>query len=177
MNILIINGSPRGENSNSQMICDNFLEGMKESTNSYSINTLILKDKNFSECNGCFGCWSKENTDCVIKDDMQEMFNLYVKADLIVWVSPLYHYTITSLLKKFIERTLPVNSPLQIKKGNSYVHPHHYDQLEKQKHILISACGFPEHDNFNLMKDYMSDIAQGNLIETIFCGMSELLKN
>ncbi len=176
MNVLVINGSPRGEKSNSQMMCNSFLQGMSEGNNKLNIETLILKDKKFSDCRGCFGCWSKEDTTCVIKDDMQEMFKSFVEADLIFWVTPLYHFTITSLLKKFIERTLPINSPLHTRVGDSFKHPSHYDNLEEQKHILVSACGFPEHDNFNFMKDYMSDIAKGNLVETLFCGMTELFR-
>lgn len=176
LNILVINGSPRGEQSNSQKMCSSFLKSFKELSSIYNIETLILKEKEFSSCKGCFGCWTDDKSICVIQDDMQNMLDSYVNADIIIWVTPLYHYTISSLLKQFIERTLPVNSPIQIKNGDSYNHPTRYEKLNEQKHILISACGFPEHNNFNSMKEYMSGISGGNLVETIFCGMSELFK-
>jgi len=176
MNILIINGSPRGKNSNSQKICDTFIAGMNKGRTDLSIERLFLKESNLQTCTGCYRCWSQEEPLCILKDDMKEMLDKYIRADLVFWVTPLYHYTITSLMKRFIERTLPLNSPLQVRKGEHFHHPGHHKNLETQKHILVSACGFPEHGNFHFMKDYMSDICHGNIVETIFCGMTELFR-
>ena len=41
----------------------------------------------------------------------KELFPKWLAADLVVYASPLYHYTISAAMKTFIERTLPVALP------------------------------------------------------------------
>lgn len=174
MNVLVINGSPRGLGSSSYRMASNFIKGLEGVRDDINLTTYHLSEKDFINCQGCLNCWRREKVECIHDDDMVEMLESYINSNLIIWVTPLYHYTITSLLKKFIERTLTINSPLQVEKSGRYSHPYLYENIEKQKHILISACGFPEHNNFNLIEDYMRDIAEGNLVETIYSGMTEM---
>lgn len=175
MNILVMNGSPRGNRSNTKKISDYFLKGIKEVNADVNITEYNLNNKEVKACLGCFGCWNNSERACVLKDDMAEMLNTYIEADLIIWSTPLYHHTMTSLTKKFIERTLPVSSPLIMHDGEKYTHPSVYDKAEKQKHMLISTCGFPEYHNFNTIKSDFNRITEGQVVEDICCVMGELL--
>lgn len=175
MNILVVNGSPRGEKSNTKKVSDTFLKGIKEVNNEVQITELNLNKKEIKSCIGCFGCWNNKERACVLKDDMSEMLKLYIEADIIIWSTPLYHHTMTSITKKFIERTLPVSSPLIMHDGEKYTHPSVYDKAERQKHILISTCGFPEFHNFNTIKADFNRITEGQVVEDICCVMGELL--
>ncbi len=55
MNILIINGSPRGEKSNTIKRADAFVDGMNESGEN-TVTTVELNRLDIKDCRGCFGC-------------------------------------------------------------------------------------------------------------------------
>lgn len=53
----------------------------------------------------CYGC---RNTHlCVQKDDMGEILEKMVQADVIVLATPVYFYSLSGQLKTLIDRTLP----------------------------------------------------------------------
>lgn len=58
MNILLINGSPKGKNSNTYKLATAFVDGIKEKTevilDEVSVNKMDIKS-----CLGCFSCWNK----------------------------------------------------------------------------------------------------------------------
>ena len=76
MNILAINGSPKGTRSNTWRLTSAFLEGIvaheengrKEAP---TIETLSVSALDIKPCLGCFSCWSKTPGVCCIHDDMQ----------------------------------------------------------------------------------------------------------
>lgn len=173
-NVLILNGSPRGKEGNTAKIIDSFVRGLKKGGPDYNFENIELNEKEIKSCTGCYACWKENAGECVYDDDMQNLLPKYIDADLMIWATPLYHYGMTSIMKQFIERTLPVNKPKIIKKGDTYSHPRRYDLGNKQN-ILISTCGFPEHSNFELLKKQFERITEGGLDEKILSVMGELL--
>ncbi|MDR2053653.1 MAG: NAD(P)H-dependent oxidoreductase, partial [Treponema sp.] len=69
MNILVLNGSPKGEHSNTLELTLAFIDGITAVQN-HSINTITVSRKNIEPCRGCFCCWEKTPGKCVIPDDM-----------------------------------------------------------------------------------------------------------
>ncbi|KIR03755.1 iron-sulfur flavoprotein [Lachnospiraceae bacterium TWA4] len=45
---------------------------------------------------------------CVLKDDMQELIELFKKADVVVFATPVYFYGISAPMKTFIDRMYPI---------------------------------------------------------------------
>jgi multimeric flavodoxin WrbA len=101
-NVLIISASPR-KNGNSDTLCDRFAQGAKESGN--SVEKVFLATKNIGYCRGCGVCNSTHK--CVQKDDMAEILDKMVNADVIVLATPVYFYTMDGQMKTFIDRTVP----------------------------------------------------------------------
>ena len=83
MKILVINGSPKGKRSNTYKLTSSFINGISE-TNEIEYEEIIVKDKNIGTCIGCFGCWNKTPGICVIKDDMKEILDKILWADIIL---------------------------------------------------------------------------------------------
>ena len=110
--VLIIKGSPR-KNGNTSAMADAFAKGAAESGN--TVTEVVLKDKKFGDCLGCGICQGNGGI-CVQKDDMIEIYEEMKKADVFVFVSPVYFYTWTSLMKRLIDRTFAVEPFLQNKK-------------------------------------------------------------
>lgn len=101
-NILIISASPR-KGGNSDTLCDEFLRGAKDSGN--NAEKIFLRDKKINYCTGCGVCNNTHK--CVQKDDMAEILDKMVKADVIVLATPVYFYTMDAQLKTLIDRTVP----------------------------------------------------------------------
>ena len=98
-NVLIISSSPR-QGGNSDILCDEFLRGARES--GHNAEKISLKDKKINYCNACGFCYS--NGTCAINDDMAEIIEKMKKADTIVFASPIYFYAISGQMKTFIDR-------------------------------------------------------------------------
>ena len=99
-NILIISASPR-KCGNSDMLCDEFLRGAKESGN--NVEKIFLRDTRVNYCLGCGVCNSTHK--CIQHDDMADILDKMVKADVIVLATPVYFYTMNAQLKTLIDRT------------------------------------------------------------------------
>ena len=100
--VLVLSGSPR-KNGNSDMLCDAFIKGAENS--GHLAEKILIKNKKISPCLACYGC---RNTHlCVQKDDMREILEKMVQADVIVLATPVYFYSLSGQLKTLIDRTLP----------------------------------------------------------------------
>lgn len=99
--VLILSGSPR-KNGNSDILCDEFMRGAIESGN--SVEKIRVAEQNISYCKACYAC--KGTGSCIIKDDMAQILQKMIDADVIVLASPVYFYSIDAQLKALIDRTV-----------------------------------------------------------------------
>jgi multimeric flavodoxin WrbA len=100
--VLILSASPR-KGGNSDTLCDEFYKGVAEAGNEVEI--VRIAEKKIGYCTACYAC--KETRECVQKDDMAEILNKIVNADVIVLATPVYFYTMCAQMKTLIDRTLP----------------------------------------------------------------------
>ena len=99
--VLILSGSPR-KDGNSDILCNEFMSGAIESGN--EVEKIRVAEKKIGFCTGCYAC---RNTGvCAIKDDMDEVMQKLIDADVIVLASPVYFYSIDAQLKALIDRTV-----------------------------------------------------------------------
>lgn len=99
--ILILSGSPR-KNGNSDILCDEFMRGALEAGN--EVEKIRVAEKSIGYCRACYAC--RETGVCAIKDDMAEVLQKMIDADVIVLASPVYFYSIDAQLKAVIDRTV-----------------------------------------------------------------------
>ena len=88
MKILLINGSPKGKNSNSLKLAKSFIEGLREETDNseeVSVEELQVASLNIGPCKGCFSCWKKTPGKCIIQDDMSMVIEKQLEANVIIW--------------------------------------------------------------------------------------------
>lgn len=99
--VLILSGSPR-KNGNSDLLCDEFMKGAAEA--GHQVEKIRVADKNIGYCRACYAC--KGTGICAIKDDMAEVLQKMIDADVLVLASPVYFYSIDAQLKAFIDRSV-----------------------------------------------------------------------
>lgn len=176
MKILVFNGSPRCANGNTQILVNAFIAGAEEAGAQAEI--IYLKDKKINHCMGCFSCWTKTPGVCIQKDDMPELLLKYRKADIIVYASPLYVYTVTGIMKDFMDRVLPLIQPFFTIEGDRCSHPMRYSDTKTKTNVLISNCGFPEQSHFSGLKETFRCMFRGEdrtIAGMICCAGGELL--
>ncbi len=97
--VISIMASPR-KNKNTDMLLDTFTNGVIE--NGYSVKKINLIEKKISPCIACGYC--EKTGECILKDDMNEIYELFDEGDMFVIASPLYFNNVSSYLKIVIDR-------------------------------------------------------------------------
>ena len=143
MKILVINGSPKGERSDTWVMTQAFLEGLE--AEKHELTYVDIMQQHIEFCRGCFTC-KKNGGRCVHDDDMAGLLGLYIRSDLIVFSFPLYCYGIPAPLKAFFDRTMPLSTMAMQKVDGKYMHTGPVD-FSKIHTVVISGCGFPSATN------------------------------
>lgn len=102
MNVLAISASPR-KGGNSDTLCGRFLQGASEA--GHTTKKIALAQKVLHPCNACYAC-GKSHV-CVQKDDMADIQQAIIDADVIVLATPTYFYSMDAQMKMMIDRCLP----------------------------------------------------------------------
>ena len=99
---LAISASPR-RNGNTAYLMGRALESLQTSLFDVDIKTYTFSGKRFFPCCGCLKCYNNGG-ECIFKDDFDELRQLWLDADCILYASPVYHAGIPGQLKTFIDR-------------------------------------------------------------------------
>ena len=102
-NVLIISSSPR-KNGNSEALAAEFARGAQEAGN--KVETVYLREKRYGFCKGCFACLKLGH--CVINDDAVGIVAKMHDADVLVFVTPVYYYSVSGQLKTMLDRANPI---------------------------------------------------------------------
>jgi multimeric flavodoxin WrbA len=172
MKVLVLNGSPKSERSNTMNLTHAFLNGA-EWTDAEIID---VEKAHVKGCLGCFVCWNQTPGKCVINDGMAEILAKIIAADVIVWSFPLYYFGVPGEMKNLIDRQLPLNLPFMTEENESGGHPSRY-HLAQQKHLVISTCGFwTAKGNYDAVIPMFDHFFGNGNYTTIFCGQGELFR-
>lgn len=140
MKILVFNGSPKKEESDTLHITRAFLEGMTAEEH-HDIQTIHVIDRHIEFCSGCLACMRNGGI-CRHKDDMHVILEQILASDLLLFSFPLYCYGMPAMLKNLIDRTVPLSSLAMRKVGDRYEHVGQAD-FSHLKYVMICGCGFP----------------------------------
>ncbi len=148
--VLAISGSLRKPSFTEKML-DLCIEGMGEDI---EVKKFYPHKMKIEPCNSCWSCWGKKNPGvCARKDDFQEILDVYKQADYFLLAAPLYIFSFPATVKNVIDRFFILLEPAQVKSSRGYTeHPKRFDSHPKT--VLISSCGFPEIENFDLLRQY-----------------------
>jgi multimeric flavodoxin WrbA len=106
MNVLGICFSPR-KDGNSEILLKEALKGSQEC--SAKTEFLSLRRKKIEPCIACLKC--TKNGVCAQEDDMQDLYPKLLKADGLIFASPVYFYSLSGIGKNFLDRTYALRSP------------------------------------------------------------------
>lgn len=101
--ILIISSSPR-KGGNSEMLAKSFTKGAEEA--SHTVETVFLRENNIGFCKGCMACLKSNH--CIIHDDAAIIIDKMYHANVIVFATPVYYYSVSGQLKTMLDRANPL---------------------------------------------------------------------
>ena len=132
MKITVLTGSPR-KNGTSNYMADEFIRGAKESGHEvFRFDTARADIKNCLGCNAC----QMGSKPCIHKDDFVELREHLVNSDIIVFVTPMYYFGMSSTLKKVIDRFYSIDPQLRDKNNKAVLISVQHAQQEFVKDAL-----------------------------------------
>jgi putative NADPH-quinone reductase len=150
MKIMLLNGSPKGEGSDTMHITRAFLDGMN-AVSENEIRYIDVMAQNIHYCRGDLNCMRNGGT-CIYDDDMAEILEDILASDLLLFSFPLYGFGVPAPLKALLDRTLPLGSLAMRKTGTGYEHVEQAD-FSHLRYAVISGCGFPNaRHNFEALR-------------------------
>ncbi|VBB08439.1 nadph-dependent fmn reductase [Lucifera butyrica] len=105
MRILALNGSHRGEAGCTQWLLDKLAEGAVAAGAEFE--TVVLAKQKITPCSGCETCHTSQHyLRCIYEeeDDIKAIFEKMKTADLLIYATPVYIFTISGLMKTFLDR-------------------------------------------------------------------------
>jgi multimeric flavodoxin WrbA len=113
MKIAVFNGSPRKENTYAMVQA--FCEGAKDA--GHEVEEYHVGKMKIAGCLGCEYCHTKGEGTCVQKDDLEKIMPAYKEADMIVFASPIYYFSMTTQMEAAIQRVYCIGKPAKAKKA------------------------------------------------------------
>jgi len=154
--VLAISGSLRKPSFTERML-DLCIEGMGAGL---EVHKFYPHKMNIGPCTSCWSCWGKKRPgECVNKDDFEQILEVYKRADYLLVAAPLYISGFPATVKNVIDRffILVESAQVLVAEGRTE-HPKRFGRHPKS--VLISSCGFPEIENFELLRSHFWRICQ-----------------
>lgn len=109
MNILILNGNPNPANTQFERKLEEIAGTLKN--NHTKTEIISLRNLDIAYCTGCFNCWVKTPGQCIIQDEHAIVSQKYIHADRVFFASPIIMGYVSSLMKKTLDRLIPLLLP------------------------------------------------------------------
>jgi multimeric flavodoxin WrbA len=151
MKIAILNGNPDG----ADQALDRYLVELKGvlSDAGHDVTLLMLHDMDIKYCTGCFGCWLKTPGECVARDDSAVVCRQMINSGFVLWASPIIMGFASALLKKMVDKTIPLVHPYFAMVQGEYHHRARY-----KRYPLFGALWEKRGDTDDRDIDIVNDI-------------------
>ena len=147
MKIIGFIASPRKE-GNTAWAVNKILESAKEA--GAQTQVWYSGEMNIKPCKGCLGCVQSGN--CVVKDDMQEIYAALKDAEALVLGMPIYMGQMSAQAKTFTDRLFAQITPR--------FSPQFKEENAGKKLILVFTQGNPDPNMFQVYIDYTKHMFQ-----------------
>jgi multimeric flavodoxin WrbA len=106
--ILAVTGSPR-VHGNCAILIEEFRRGAEAC--GVAVDAIRLHDLTIRPCSACRACKDSDTANCVIEDDMREVYPKIRTAPALLIVSPIYWWNLAAQTKLFIDRCDALDGP------------------------------------------------------------------
>lgn len=172
MNILVLLGSPVEDGNTATVV--SMLQEQLEHKHEFEVIRVV--DLEIEFCDGCNDCQeSGELLACKYKDDFNATVQKMRAADLVLYASPLYVFSLSAQLKRFIDRMYSAVKDFKRSNSTSY--------LEGLHQMLLLTCIGPAQicdpciNTFKLMTETQMGHSIGEFVVPFCKSEKRLLRN
>ena len=109
MGIAILDGEQRREDTGFSEYVEQLASTLR--SRGHEVDRLVLRDLDIGQCLGCWGCWVKTPGECVLRDDGERVCRSVIGSRFTLLAAPLVMGFPTALLKRTVDRLLPLIHP------------------------------------------------------------------
>ena len=106
--VVVVMGSPR-KNGNSVALAERAADGVEAAGG--KVERYYLHDMDIKPCDACDACRGDSSDNCIIEDDMQQLYPELREADALIIASPIYWFTMNAQTKLFMDRCYGLGGP------------------------------------------------------------------
>ena len=139
MNICILNGNSDPQNQPFEDYLSNVSDMLSQ--DQHQVTILTLRDKDIRYCIGCFGCWVKTPGECVTADAGPQVCRTMIQSDFTLWAAPLIMGYPSALLKKVMDKSIPLIHPYFTVDQNEAHHRSRYARYPRLGLLLEKEAG------------------------------------
>ncbi|MBN2005596.1 MAG: flavodoxin family protein [Anaerolineae bacterium] len=141
MKLLAINASHRGEQGRTHFLINRLFLGATEA--GADCEAVSLARLKINRCLACRQCQTQEHhLQCIQKDDVQQVFDKMAAADVLIYATPVYLYSMTGLLKTLLDRIFGVCDIADTQVSRSGLMHHHINEAVCRKpFVTLVVCG------------------------------------
>jgi len=143
MKITAINASHRGDQGHTRFLIDRIFQGAQEA--GAECEVITLSRLKIGRCLACAQCQTEAHyLRCVQedKDDVRQVFDAMAGADVLIYATPVYLYSMTGLLKTLLDRLYGICDVADAKVSRSRLLHHRVDEAVCCKpFVTLVVCG------------------------------------
>jgi multimeric flavodoxin WrbA len=139
MNALVLDGSREGDSLTPIAVLGmtSALAGRVDDVELFRLREFVI-----APCTGCFGCWTRTPGECFVEDGARDILRSYIRSDIVVYATPVTFGGYSSVLKKMLDRFIPILDPRFTTVGGEVHHLLRYRRYPK----TIGLGTLPSHD-------------------------------
>jgi multimeric flavodoxin WrbA len=142
MKVVILNGNPKADGSAIEACVRDLCRILGAA--GHATTVIALREKDIGQCRGCWGCWVKTPGECVIRDGMPDIYRAVINADWLLLASPLIMGFPSALMKRALDRLIPLLHPYGAVDFGEAHHRARYRRYPKMGLLLEPCDSSPE---------------------------------
>ena len=122
------------------------------------MTALTLRDLDIKFCTGCFGCWVKTPGQCVVEDASHDVCRAVIHSDFLLWAAPLRMGFPDAILKKMMDKSIPLIHPYFVVEHGEAHHRPRYERYPRVG-LLLQKEADTDTEDLRLVGDIFSRTA------------------
>ncbi|HTP10045.1 MAG TPA: NAD(P)H-dependent oxidoreductase [Anaerolineae bacterium] len=156
MKITILNGNPTDQNTGFEQYLDRLTAIL--TAQQHAVTRLNLREMEMSYCIGCFGCWVKTPGECRSADESAQVCRTVINSNFTLWAAPLQMGFPSALLKKAMDKSIPLIHPYIVVDHNEAHHLARYAHYPRLG-LLLQKEDDTDSDDLRIVADVFSRTA------------------
>ncbi|HOT90290.1 MAG TPA: NAD(P)H-dependent oxidoreductase [Anaerolineae bacterium] len=158
MNITIVNGNSHPHQTTFETYLSTLAAQL--TAEGHTVTPYTLREMDIRYCVGCFGCWVKTPGECVARDASREVCRTLINSDFALWAAPLRLGFPDAMLKKMLDKSIPLLHPYFLIDDGEVRHRPRYDHYPRVG-LLLEKEADTDAEDLRIVGEILTRTAKG----------------